>query len=157
MGCSLLVPLREQRRMFSVLNRTIISTMASFRDRLSVFFLAPPDDLAPCVDQANSFREVVSLQAIFVTLTVALLAYVNSAPKFQVQVDAVFAMLAALPLLGLYAIVRSHTKTPSGNVYVCTKPIRAYARQSLILDLLIVVALSLLYWWGQLPGQYAGH
>jgi hypothetical protein len=53
--------------------------------------------------------------------------------------------------------VRSHTKTPSGNVYVCTKPIRAYARQSLILDLLIVVALSLLYWWGQLPGQQAGH
>jgi hypothetical protein len=134
-----------------------ISTMASFRDLLSVFSLAPPDDLAPCVAQANSFREVVSLQAIFVTLTVALLAYVNSAPKFQVQVDAVFAMLAALPLLGLYAIVRSHTKTPSGNVYVCTKPIRAYARQSLILDLLIVVALSLLYWWGQLPGQLAGH
>ena len=157
MGCSLLVPLREQRRMFSVLNRTIISTMASFRDLLSVFSLAPPDDLAPCVAQANSFREVVSLQAIFVTLAVALLAYVNSAPKFQVQVDAVFAMLAALPLLGLYAIVRSHTKTPSGNVYVCTQPIRAYARQSLILDLLIVVALSLLYWWGQLPGQLAGH
>lgn len=127
--------------------------MVRFRDVLSVFFRAPPDDLAPCVNQSHSFREVVSLQAIFVTLTVALLAYVNSAPTFQVQVDAVFVMLAALPLLGLYAIVRSNIKTPSGDVYVCTQPIRAYARQSLILDLLIVATLSWLYWWGQLPGQ----
>lgn len=127
--------------------------MAGFRDVLFVLFRDPPDDLTPCASQATSFREVVSLQAIFVTLTVALLAYVNSAPTFQLQVDVVFAMLAALPLLGLYAIVRSHSKTPSGDVYVCTKPIRDYARQSLILDLLIVAALSLLYWWGQLPGQ----
>lgn len=127
--------------------------MASFRDVLSVLFRAPPDDVTPCIDQANSFREVVSLQAIFVTLTVALLAYVNSSPTFQVRVDAVFAVLAALPLSGLYHIVSSHTKTQSGDVYVCTKPIREYARQSMIVDLLIVAVLSVMYWWGQLPGQ----
>lgn len=127
--------------------------MASVRDAILVVFRTPPEDVAPCVTQANSFREVVSLQAIFVTLIVALLAYVNSAPTFQVRVDAIFAALASLPLLGLHAIVRSRVKTDSGDVYVCTKPIREYARQSLILDLLVVVAVSLLYWRGQLPGQ----
>ena len=75
--------------------------MANVRDALSVVFRTPPDDVTPCVTQANSFREVVSLQAMFVTLTVALLAYVNSAPTFQVRVDAMFALLASLPLLWL--------------------------------------------------------
>jgi hypothetical protein len=127
--------------------------MASIRDALSAIFRTPPDDVTPCVDQANSFREVVSLQAMFVTLTVALLAYVNTAPTFQVRVDAMFALLAALPIMGLFQIVRGHIKTESGDVYVCTQPIRSYARQSMILDLLIVAVVSLLYWRGQLPGQ----
>ena len=127
--------------------------MASLRDVIDVVCGTPPDDVTPCVDQANSFREVVSLQAMFVTLTVALLAYVNSAPVFQVRVDVLFAVLALLPMLGLSNIVRGHVKTESGDVYVCTKPVRAYARQSMILDVLVVVALSWLYWWGQLPGQ----
>ena len=127
--------------------------MASLRDVIDVVCGTPPDDVTPCVDQANSFREVVSLQAMFVTLTVALLAYVNSAPVFQVRVDVLFAVLALLPMLGLSNIVRGHVKTESGDVYVCTKPVRAYARQSMILDGLVVVALSWLYWWGQLPGQ----
>ena len=127
--------------------------MASLRDVIDVVCGTPPDDVTPCVDQANSFREVVSLQAMFVTLTVALLAYVNSAPVFQVRVDVLFAVLALLPMLGLSNIVRGHVKTESGDVYVCTKPVRAYARQSMILDGLVVVALSWLYWGGQLPGQ----
>ena len=127
--------------------------MDRFQGAISVLFRPPANDITPCVTQANSFREVVSLQAMFVTLTVALLAYVNSAPTFQVRVDAIFASLASLPLLGLYHIVRGHVKTEAGDVYVCTKPIRTYARQSMILDLLIVAAVSLLYWWGQLPGQ----
>jgi hypothetical protein len=56
-------------------------------------------------------------------------------------------------VLGLYRIVCSHVKTEEGDVYVCTKPIRDYARQSMILDLAIVVLVSVLYWLGQLPGQ----
>jgi hypothetical protein len=127
--------------------------MGGVRDLLAALFRTPPDDATPCVTQANSFREVVSLQALFVTLTVALLAYVNSAPTFQLRVDAIFAVLASLPVLGLAAIVRSHVKTETGDVYVCTKPIRDYARQAMILDIVIVVGVSLLYWRGQLPGQ----
>ena len=127
--------------------------MARFRDAIAALFRATPDDVAPCVNQATSFREVVSLQAMFVTLTVAFLAYVNTSPTFQVRVDAMFALMASLPLLGLYHIVRGRVKTESGDVYACTKPIRVYARQSMIVDLLVVAAVSLLYWWGQLPGQ----
>ena len=127
--------------------------MASFRTFFSAVFSSPPDDITPCVVQAHSFREVVSLQALFVTLTVALLAYVNSAPAFQVRVDMLFAVLASLPVLGLYRIVCSHVKTDAGDVYACTKPIRDYARQAMILDLAIVAVVSALYWLGQLPGQ----
>ena len=127
--------------------------MNEFWNNLSTLLRAPAADATPCVNQANSYREVVSLQAVFVTLTVALLAYVQSSPTFQVRVDAMFALLAAVPVIGLYQIVRGRISTPQGEVYVCTQPIRAYARQSLILDVLIVVAVSVLYWRGQLPGQ----
>jgi len=123
--------------------------MASWRNFFAAFFTSPPDDVTPCVAQANSFREVVSLQALFVTL----MAYVNTSPTFQLRVDVLFAALALLPVLGLHHIVSSHVRTESGDVYVCTKPIRDYARQAMILDVLIVVAVSGLYWWGQLPGQ----
>lgn len=127
--------------------------MAGLRNFIATIFSTPPEDLPPCVAQANSFREVVSLQALFVTLTVALLAYVRSSPRFEVRVDALFAVLASLPMMGLYHIVTSRVTTESGPVYVCTKPIRDYARQALILDILIVIAVSLLYWCRQLPGQ----
>jgi hypothetical protein len=127
--------------------------MAGFRTFFSAVFSSPPDDITPCVNQAYSFREVVSLQSLFVTLTVALLAYVNSAPAFQVRVDMLFVVLASLPVLGLYRIVCSHVKTDAGDVYACTKPIRDYARQAMILDLAIVAVVSALYWLGQLPGQ----
>jgi len=57
--------------------------------------------------------------------------------------------------MGLHHIVRSHVRTELGDVYVCTKSIRDYARQAMTLDVVIVVAVSALYWWGQLPGQVA--
>lgn len=127
--------------------------MNGLRDVLAAVFSTPPDDVPPCVAQANSFREVVSLQALFVTLTVALLAYVRSSPTFELRVDLIFAALASLPVMGLYHIVRSRARIESGEVYVCTKPIRDYARRSMILDMAIVAGVSLLYWWQQLPGQ----
>ena len=127
--------------------------MAGFRNFFSAVFSSPPDDITPCVTQAHSFREVVSLQALFVTLTVALLAYVRSSPGFELRVDLLFAMLASLPVMGLHAIVSSRVKTEAGDVYVCTKPIRDYARQAMILDIAIVAGVSLLYWGRQLPGQ----
>ena len=127
--------------------------MAIGRDLLNAVFETPPDDVPPCVAQANSFREVVSLQALFVTLTVALLAYVRSSPTFELRVDLIFAVLASLPVMGLSHIVTSRVRTDSGEVYVCTKPIRAYARRAMILDMAIVAGVSLLYWWRQLPGQ----
>ena len=124
-----------------------------FFSNLTALLRSPPADATPCVTQANSYREVVSLQAVFVTLTVALLAYVKTDPGFQVRVDAMFALLAAVPIIGLFQIVRGRIQTPQGDVYVCTQPIRVYARQSLILDVLIVATVSYLYWRGQLPGQ----
>ena len=127
--------------------------MNTFRALLAAVFNTPPDDVPPCVAQANSFREVVSLQALFVTLTVGLLAYVRSSPTFELRVDLLFAVLASLPMMGLYHIVASRVRTESGDVYVCTKPIRTFARQAMILDIAIVVAVSLLHWWRQLPGQ----
>jgi hypothetical protein len=127
--------------------------MTLLREIVAAVFSTPPDDAPPCVAQANSFREVVSLQAVFVTLTVALLAYVRGSPTFDLRVDVIFTVLASLPLMGLCHIVRGRVRTESGEVYVCTKPIRNFARQAMLLDSAIVVAVSLLYWGRQLPGQ----
>jgi hypothetical protein len=127
--------------------------MNGIRDVFAAVFTTPPSDVRPCVAQANSFREVVSLQALFVTLTVGLLAYVRSTPTFDLRVDLLFAVLAVIPLMGLYHIVTSRVRAESGDVYVCTKPIRTFARQAMIFDVVIVVAVSLLYWGRQLPGQ----
>ena len=84
--------------------------MNTFRALLAAVFNTPPDDVPPCVAQANSFREVVSLQALFVTLTVGLLAYVRSSPTFELRVDLLFAVLASLPMMGLYHIVASRAE-----------------------------------------------
>ncbi len=127
--------------------------MLEYCNKLISVLRPPPADATPCVSQANSYREVISLQAVFVTLTVALLAYIQRDPTFQVRVDAMFAVLVAVPIIGLFHIVRGRVRTQQGDVYVCTQPVRAYARQAFILDLLIVVAVSYLYWRGQLPGQ----
>jgi hypothetical protein len=57
--------------------RILPPAMNGFLDSLAAFFGTPPDDEPPCVEQSNSFREVVSLQAVFVTLTVALVIAVS--------------------------------------------------------------------------------
>src|SRR5215213_6359732 len=98
--------------------------MLEFCSRLVAVFRPPPADITPCVSQANSYREVISLQAVFVTLTVALLAYIQRDPTFHVRVDAMFALLTAVPIIGLFHIVRGRVRTQEGEVYVCTQPVR---------------------------------
>ena len=122
------------------------------REVLAVF-QKPAEDANPPTGQANSYREVVSLQAIFMTLTLALLAYLQKDPVFHLRVDALFVLLAAVPLLGLFQIVRGRVRTRDCDVYVCTQPIRSYARQAFLLDLIILAGISVMYWLGQLPGQ----
>ena len=112
-----------------------------------------PDDVGPPPTASCSYREAVSLQAIFVTLTIALLAYVQKDPAFHVRVDGLFAILASIPLLGLFHIVRGRVQRPDGDFYLCAQPVRAYARQALLFNLVIVVAVLALHWQGQLPGQ----
>jgi hypothetical protein len=124
-----------------------------FCNKLVAVLRSPPADVTPCVSQANSYREVISLQAVFVTLTVALLAYIQRDPTFDVKTDIMFAMLTAVPIIGLFHIVRGRVTTPQGEVYVCTQPVRRYARQAFLLDMLIVAVVSYLYWQGLLPGQ----
>jgi hypothetical protein len=116
-------------------------------------FKKPPEDPVPPTTPANSYREVISLQAVFVTLTIALVAYIQKDPVFRIRVDAMFALLSAVPIIGLFHIVRGRVKTPECEVYVCSQPVRVYARQAFILDLLIVLTVSYLYWSGALPGQ----
>lgn len=127
--------------------------MSEFVRDLAGLLQAPPADAVPPTSPSSSYREVVSLQAIFVTLTIALLAYIQKEPVFQVRADALFALLAAVPLVGLFQIVRGRIKTPECDIYLCAQPVRAYARQALLLDLLLVGVVSYLYWRGQLPGQ----
>jgi hypothetical protein len=134
------------------MSATAIS-MLEFCNKLVAVFRSPPADVTPCVSQANSYREVISLQAVFVTLTVALLAYIQRDPTFDVKTDIMFAMLTAVPIIGLFHIVRGRVTTPQGEVYVCTQPVRRYARQAFLLDVLIVAVISYLYWQGLLPGQ----
>lgn len=131
------------------MKETILETCGN----LVAVFKAPPEDVELSVKQEGTYRDVISLQAIFVTLTIALLAYIQKDPVFRLHVDALFAVMAMLPLLGLFHIVRGRVKTPAGDVYVCTRPIRSLARQAFMLDLFIVLSLSLLYWLGDLPGQ----
>jgi len=127
--------------------------MNEFCSNLVAVFKKPPEDANPPTTPSNSFREVVSLQAVFVTLTIALMAYIQQDPVFRVRVDAMFALLSAVPIIGLFHIVRGRIKTPECDVYMCSQPVRVYARQAFILDLLIVLTVSYLYWNGALPGQ----
>ncbi len=127
--------------------------MNEFCNNLVSVFKKPPADAVPATTPANSYREVISLQAVFVTLTIALVAYIQKDPVFRVRVDAMFALLSAVPIIGLFHIVRGRVKTPECEVYVCSQPVRVYARQAFILDLLIVLTVSYLYWNGALPGQ----
>ncbi len=125
---------------------------AFFRELVSL--VQPlPEDAAPPTSPSCSYREAVSLQAIFVTLTIALLAYIQKDPLFHVRIDALFVLLASIPLLGLLHIVRGRVHTPQGDMYLCARPVRAYARQALFFNLLVVGVVLYLHWHGQLPGQ----
>jgi hypothetical protein len=147
------IGLRCQRNTHLFRRGRLRSAMLEFCNKLVAVLRAPPADVTPCVSQANSYREVISLQAVFVTLTVALLAYIQRDPTFDVKTDLMFAMLTAVPIIGLFHIVRGRVRTPQGEVYVCTQPVRRYARQAFLLDMLIVATVSYLYWQGLLPGQ----
>jgi hypothetical protein len=127
--------------------------MTGFLRDLGSLLQPLPEDATPPSSPSCSYREALSLQAIFVTLTIALLAYVQKDPAFHVRVDGLFAILASIPLLGLFHIVRGRVPTPEGDLYLCARPVRAYARQALLFDLVIVAAVLSLHWQGQLPGQ----
>ena len=49
----------------------------------------------------NSFRDVISLQAIVVTLTIGFLAYIQRDPDFTLKVELGFLLLVSGPLSGL--------------------------------------------------------
>jgi hypothetical protein len=49
---------------------TVSSAMAGVRTFFTAILSTPPDDVPPCVDQANSFREVVSLQALILDIAI---------------------------------------------------------------------------------------
>jgi hypothetical protein len=122
--------------------------------REAIALLKPlPDDPVPVTVPSSSFRDAVSLQAIFVTLTIALLAYIQKDPVFRVRADGLFALLATIPLMGLFHIVRGRTTTPDGDFYLCARPVRAFAHQAILLDFAMLGLVSHLYWQGQLPGQ----
>ncbi len=112
-----------------------------------------PKDAVPPSCPSSSYREVVSLQAVFVTLIIALMVYVQKDPAFHANVDGLFVVLASIPLLGLFQIMRGHVHTPQGDLFLCAQPVRAYARQALVLNLVIVVLILALHLRGQLPGQ----
>lgn len=114
---------------------------------------SPVDDASPAGNQANTYREVIALQAIFVTLTIALLAYIQKEPAFRARVAATFVLLALVPIMGLCHIIRGRTRTAAGEVFTYTRPVRVYARQALAVALLILLGLSYSYWQGLLPGQ----
>ncbi|MGE0534934.1 MAG: hypothetical protein AB7O68_08155 [Pirellulales bacterium] len=120
-------------------------------------FRTPPEDIDPGAKQENTYREVISLQAILVTATIALLAYIQKEPLFQVRAEVIFALLAGVPLVGLYNVVRGRRNTPQGEIFVYTRPVRVYARQVLFLAILVVIGASYMYWQGLLPGQEAAN
>jgi hypothetical protein len=114
-----------------------------------------PDDVARALETEHTFRDVISLQAIVVTLTIGLLAYIQQSPRFDVRVEMTFLLLAAVPLNGLRQIVTAHLETPSGDSYLYSQPVRAYARQALVLGALMILGAGGLYWAGLMPGQVA--
>jgi hypothetical protein len=127
--------------------------MTTWHD-LSMLVKPLPEDATPPPGPTGCFRDVISLQAIFVTMTIALLAYVQKDPMFHVRVDGLFAILVSIPLLGLFHVVRGRVPMPDGNeCFLYAKAVRSYARQALFFDLAILAAVLSLHWQGQLPGQ----
>ncbi len=56
----------------------------------------------PAPKPENSFRDVISLLAIVVTLTIGLLAYIQREPSFTFKVEVGFLLLVSGPLSGLW-------------------------------------------------------
>jgi hypothetical protein len=116
-------------------------------------WFTPGEDLEPPPTSEHAFRDVVSLQAMLVTLAIGLVAYVQRMPRFELRAEVVFLLLVAVPLNGLWQIVRTRVRKPSGEAYLYSRPVRVYAAQALVLGIVTVAGASWLYWTGQLPGQ----
>lgn len=103
----------------------------------------------------NSFRDAISLQAIVVTLTIGLLAYIQREPVFTFKVEVGFLLLVLGPLSGLWRISRAVNRTAAGDVHLYTPAVRRYALQMFLVGLLLVGGASVFYWAHLLPGQEA--
>lgn len=101
----------------------------------------------------NSFRDVISLLAIVVTLTIGLLAYIQREPVFTFKVEVGFLLLVFGPLSGLWRISTAANQTPAGRVHLYTPAVRRYAMQMFLVGLLLVAGASFFYWAHLLPGQ----
>lgn len=108
---------------------------------------------SPTPKPENSFRDVISLQAIVVTLTIGLLAYIQREPAFALKVELTFLLLVGGPLSGLWQITSATNRSAEGDVHLYTPAVRQYAWQTFLVGLLVVVAASVFYWAHLLPGQ----
>jgi hypothetical protein len=106
-------------------------------------------------NQENTFRDVISLLAIVVTLTIGLLAYIQREPVFTYKVEVGFLLLVSGPLSGLWHISRAVNQTPTERVHLYTLAVRRYATQMFVVGLLLVGGASVFYWLHLLPGQEA--
>lgn len=113
----------------------------------------PPEDRQDDADQEHTFRDVITLQNVLVSQTVALMAYVQSVPEFSLRVELVFALFSAMPLFGLVNMIVRQRRPADGPVYVYSRPARAFARQVFLIWLVIVLGSAWSYWQGLLPGQ----
>jgi len=107
----------------------------------------------PAPKPENSFRDVISLLAIVVTLTIGLLAYIQREPAFTFKVEVGFLLLVSGPLSGLWRISTATNQTPAGPAYLYTPAVRRYATQMFLVGLLLVGGASVFYWAHLLPGQ----
>ena len=107
----------------------------------------------PSPKQENTFRDVISLLAIVVTLTIGLLAYIQREPAFTFKVEVGFLLLVFGPLSGLWRISAATNQTPAGPVHLYTPSVRHYALQMFLVGLLLVGGASVFYWAHLLPGQ----
>ena len=115
--------------------------------------LTETSSVEPPLKPENTFRDVISLQAIVVTLTIGLLTYIQREPSFTLKVEVGFLLLVLGPLSGLWRISRAVNRTAAGDVFLYTPAVRRYAMQMLLISLLLVVGASVFYWAHLLPGQ----
>ena len=113
----------------------------------------PPPAATTSPKPENSFRDVISLQAIVVTLTIGFLAYIQRDPDFTLKVEIGFLLLVSGPLSGLWRITRAHNETSSGLEHLYTPAVRHYAMQSFMIGLVVVGGAAVGYWAYLLPGQ----